>query len=114
MRADLPAALGRLRDDLRAVRLDLAVPGAEEARRTRDDLVAQVDDYLLPRPAQMDAPALIVVGGSTGAGKAARSLRTRVEDVGNELVVAPVEAELDVERRLCEAVASARRGRRGR
>jgi hypothetical protein len=44
MRADFPAALGRLRDDLDAVRLDLAVPGAEEARRTRDDLVAQVDD----------------------------------------------------------------------
>ena len=69
MRANLPEALGRLRDDLKAVRLDLAVPGAEEARRTRDDLVAQVDDYLLPRLGQMDAPALIVVGGSTGAGK---------------------------------------------
>src|ERR687891_1822309 len=69
MRADLPAALGRLRNDLDAVRLDLVVPGAEEARRTRDDLVAQVDDYLLPRLGQMDAPALIVVGGSTGAGK---------------------------------------------
>src|SRR6187402_3413052 len=69
MRANLPAELGRLRDDLAAVRLDLAVPGADEARRARDDLVAQVDDYLLPRLAQMDAPALIVVGGSTGAGK---------------------------------------------
>jgi len=69
MRANLPEALARLRDDLRAVRLDLAVPGAEEGRRTRDDLVAQVDDYLLPRLGQMDAPALIVVGGSTGAGK---------------------------------------------
>jgi len=69
MRTDLPAALGRLRDDLAAVRLDLAVPGAEEARRARDDLIAQVDDYLLPRLGQMDAPALIVVGGSTGAGK---------------------------------------------
>src|SRR5215207_4281271 len=69
MRAKLPDALGRLRDDLKAVRLDLAVPGAEEARRTRVDLVAQVDDYLLPRLGQMDAPALIVVGGSTGAGK---------------------------------------------
>src|SRR6187402_3642271 len=69
MRANLPAELGRLRDDLAAVRLDLAVPGADEARRARDDLVAQVDDYLLPRLTQMDAPALIVVGGSTGAGK---------------------------------------------
>src|ERR687896_250690 len=69
MRTNLPDALGRLRDDLAAVRLDLAVPGAEEARGARDDLVEQVDDYLLPRLAQMDAPALIVVGGSTGAGK---------------------------------------------
>ena len=69
MRANLPDELGRLRDDLAAVRLDLPVPGADEARRARDDLVAQVDDYLLPRLAQMEAPALIVVGGSTGAGK---------------------------------------------
>ena len=69
MGGDLLPALARLRDDLRAVSLDLAVPGAEEARRTRDDLIAQVDDYLLPRLSQMDAPALIVVGGSTGAGK---------------------------------------------
>ena len=69
MASDLTEPLARLRDDLRAVRLELDVPGAEEARRVRDDLVAQVDDYLLPRLRQMDAPALIVVGGSTGAGK---------------------------------------------
>ena len=42
---------------------------------------------------------------------AARSLRSRIEDVGHELVVGPVEAELDVHRRLFEAVAKARRGR---
>ena len=69
MSADVTAPLERLRDDLRSVRLELQVLGAEEARRVRDDVVAQVDDYLLPRLAQMDAPALIVVGGSTGAGK---------------------------------------------
>ena len=69
MRTDLSAALARLRDALAAVRLDLDVPGAGEARRVRDDLVAQVDDYLLPRLRQMDAPVLMVVGGSTGAGK---------------------------------------------
>ena len=41
MRANLPAALGRLRDDLKAVRLDVAVPGADEARRTmRRDAVS--------------------------------------------------------------------------
>jgi Dynamin family len=58
-----------MRDAAAAVRLDLEIPGAEAARKVRDDLVAQVDDHLLPRLAQMDAPVLIVVGGSTGAGK---------------------------------------------
>jgi GTP-binding protein EngB required for normal cell division len=49
-------------------------------------------------------------GARRRARAAARSLRARVEEVGNELVVAPVEAELDVQRRFCKAVASARRG----
>jgi hypothetical protein len=62
-------SLAALRDAAKAVRLDLKVPGAPEARDVRDDLVAQVDDYLLPRLAEMDAPVLMVVGGSTGAGK---------------------------------------------
>src|SRR5918997_99963 len=69
MASDLTKPLERLRDDLRSVRLELDVPGADDARRARDDVVAQVDDYVLPRLRQMDAPALIVVGGSTGAGK---------------------------------------------
>jgi GTP-binding protein EngB required for normal cell division len=61
--------------------------------------------------------ARLVNGGGARrrARAAARSLRARVEEVGQELVVAPVEAELDIERRLCEAVARARRrGGRGR
>ena len=62
-------SLAALRDAAKDVRLDLEVPGALEARGVRDDLVAQVDDYLLPRLAEMDAPVLMVVGGSTGAGK---------------------------------------------
>lgn len=65
----LPEALTRLRDDLGSVRLSLELDGAVQARRVRDDLVAQVDDYLLPRLRQMDAPVVMVVGGSTGAGK---------------------------------------------
>src|SRR3954451_15847373 len=54
---------------LRALTLELEVPGVTEARRARDEIVAQIDDYLLPRLASMEAPLLIVVGGSTGAGK---------------------------------------------
>ena len=69
MTADATEPLIRLRDDLRSVRLELEVLGAAEARRVRDDLVAQVDDYLLPRLRTMEAPVLMVVGGSTGAGK---------------------------------------------
>src|SRR5829696_9983534 len=69
MTSDPIGPLERLRDDLGAVRLELDVPGADEARRVRNDLVAQVDDYVLPRLRRLDAPALIVVGGSTGAGK---------------------------------------------
>ena len=53
-------------------------------------------------------------GARRRARAAARSLRERVGDVGQELVVAPVEAELDVQRRFCEAVASARRDEKRR
>jgi energy-coupling factor transporter ATP-binding protein EcfA2 len=66
---DLPAALTALRERAAGVRLGLRLAGAEEASRTRDELVRQVDDYLLPRLRQLDAPLLAVVGGSTGAGK---------------------------------------------
>ena len=62
-------ALTRLSRALRALRLDLEAGDAATARTLRDELVAQIDDYLLPRLRQMDAPLLMVVGGSTGAGK---------------------------------------------
>ena len=67
--ARLADALAGLREALLEQRLALAVDGAEPARRVRDEVAAQIDDYLLPRLARMDAPLVIVVGGSTGAGK---------------------------------------------
>lgn len=66
---DLAEALAALRHRVAALRLGLASPGAEAARAAQAELVAQVDDYLLPRLRQIDAPLLAVVGGSTGAGK---------------------------------------------
>ena len=45
------------------------MPGAEAALADRVALVRQLDDYLVPRLRNMDAPALAVVGGSTGSGK---------------------------------------------
>ncbi len=58
-----------LRDDLGALDLRLPLPAVQDARRGRDEIVAQVDDYILPRLRAMEAPLLVVVGGSTGAGK---------------------------------------------
>jgi hypothetical protein len=69
MGAALPRALRDLSAALRAVELRLDAPGAGEARGIRDEVVAQVDDYLVPRLERMEAPLLMVVGGSTGAGK---------------------------------------------
>jgi hypothetical protein len=62
-------ALTALRETLAAVPLPLDVPDAETHRSTRSELVHQLEDYVLPRLLQIEAPLLTVVGGSTGAGK---------------------------------------------
>ncbi|WP_307717840.1 dynamin family protein [Streptomyces sp. V4I23] len=68
-RPQLIDALSALRDRVAAVRLPLPLPGAPRARQTRVELLAQLDDYLVPRLKDPDAPLLAVIGGSTGAGK---------------------------------------------
>lgn len=65
----LVAALRRVRDELATLRFPLALPDAEQATETARTLTAQLNDYLLPRLARLDAPLLVVVGGSTGVGK---------------------------------------------
>ncbi|WP_370457801.1 ABC transporter [Actinoplanes sp. OR16] len=77
----LATALSGLRSALGAVSYPLVLPSAEEARRVGSALLAQLDDYLLPRLGRLDAPLLVVVGGSTGAGKST---------LVNSLVRAPV------------------------
>ncbi len=81
---DLVGVLVRLREALVSVRLPLDGAVADEARRSRDDMVHQLDDYVLPRLLQIDAPLLAVVGGSTGAGKS-----TLVNSLVGEQVSAP-------------------------
>jgi energy-coupling factor transporter ATP-binding protein EcfA2 len=66
---ELTRALERLGELLAAVRLPLRTPAAADGERVRSELAGQIGDYLLPRLRQMDAPLLMVVGGSTGAGK---------------------------------------------
>ena len=69
VRPELLDALTALRDRVAAVRFPLPLPDAERAARSRAELLAQLDDYLLPRLRSPDAPLLAVIGGSTGAGK---------------------------------------------
>ncbi|MEP7091043.1 MAG: ABC transporter [Nocardioidaceae bacterium] len=66
---EMVGALVRLRDALAEVGLPLDVPSAEQHRTTRREMVDQLENYVLPRLAQIEAPLLTVVGGSTGAGK---------------------------------------------
>jgi hypothetical protein len=77
----LPDALTALRDSVAAVPLGLATAERDAARRTARGVVDQIDDYLLPRLLDLDAPLLTVVGGSTGSGKST---------LVNSLVGAPV------------------------
>ncbi|MFC0601002.1 dynamin family protein [Streptomyces palmae] len=69
VRPRLLDTLSTLRDSVDAARFPLPLPGAARARRNRADLLAQLDDYLVPRLRAPEAPLLAVVGGSTGAGK---------------------------------------------
>ncbi len=61
--------LTTLRNQVAALRFPLEASGVMEARGVQSELVGQLDDYVVPRLRQMDAPLLAVVGGSTGAGK---------------------------------------------
>jgi hypothetical protein len=81
--SDLANSLSRLRAAIGGAAYPLVMPSAEDARKVGTALVAQLDDYLLPRLARLDAPLLVVVGGSTGAGKST---------LVNSLVRAPVSA----------------------
>ncbi|MGW5784963.1 dynamin family protein [Streptomyces sp. NPDC003757] len=69
VRPQLLDALSALRDRVAAARFPLPLAGAPRARANRDELLAQLDDYLMPRLKEPEAPLLAVVGGSTGAGK---------------------------------------------
>jgi GTPase SAR1 family protein len=67
--AELLTVLVRLRQALAATPFPLDAAGVEHARSERAALIQQLEDYVIPRLLQIEAPLLVVVGGSTGAGK---------------------------------------------
>lgn len=68
-RVPMVEVIEHLLSNLDASALPLDVPGADDARAERDRLATQVRHHLLPRLRQVAAPVIVVVGGSTGAGK---------------------------------------------
>src|SRR5699024_11159831 len=67
--ADAPSALADLLRRVQEARLPLETPSVHDARALQRSLGDQLEDYLLPRVQNPDAPLLVVIGGSTGAGK---------------------------------------------
>ena len=68
-RAQLLDVLTDLVRDLERLDLTLSADGVEAARALRDGLIGQVRDQVIPRLQDADIPSIVVVGGSTGAGK---------------------------------------------
>ncbi|MEN3303935.1 MAG: hypothetical protein V7603_137 [Micromonosporaceae bacterium] len=77
----LADALARVRAAAVEMRYPLQVASAPAARETSRQLVARIDDYLVPRVSRQEAALLVIVGGPTGAGKST---------LVNSLVRAPV------------------------
>jgi energy-coupling factor transporter ATP-binding protein EcfA2 len=65
----LESALLALRHQIVELPLVFEAPDVNEARAERRKLLSQIDDYLLPRLRQSEAPILVALVGSTGAGK---------------------------------------------
>lgn len=78
-------ALSELLRRVREVDLPLETADVDSARALQRSLSDQIEDYLLPRVQAPDAPLLVVVGGSTGAGKSTlvnSIVRSRVTESG--------------------------------
>lgn len=61
--------LSHARNELATLPRGPTIEGSAHTRRLTKQLIEQIDDYLLPRLSNLDAPLLAAIGGSTGAGK---------------------------------------------
>jgi hypothetical protein len=65
----LVASVQDLRGHVEGLRFPFDAAGSLAAKEDAVAINKQIDDYVLPRLQNLDAPALVVVGGSTGSGK---------------------------------------------
>ncbi|GAB2458903.1 GTPase [Xylanimonas ulmi] len=82
-----------LRRDIEGVRLPLPIDGATQAEGSRGRLIAQLDEHLLPRLRELSSPAIVVVAGSTGAGKSTLYNSLLGEEVSQAGVLRPTTRE---------------------
>ena len=73
-------AVADLLRDVAATAFPLELDGVASARASRARLVDQLGEHLVPRLTELSAPAVVVVSGSTGAGKSTL-VNTLVGDV---------------------------------
>ena len=93
--ADAPLldAVQALRRDVVATSLPLPLRGYRAAGRLRKRLLDQLDDHLIPRLRELSAPAVVVVAGSTGAGKSTLVNSLLGEEVSTAGVLRPTTRE---------------------
>nr|WP_194720323.1 GTPase domain-containing protein [Cellulosimicrobium arenosum] len=82
-----------LRRDVAAVVLPLALDDTAEAEASRGRLLTQLDEHLLPRLKELSSPAIVVVAGSTGAGKSTLYNSLLGEEVSQAGVLRPTTRE---------------------
>ena len=65
----LLSAVQQLRSEVQKATFPMDLQGVTSARASQSALLKELDDYVIPRLASLDAPLLAVAGGPTGAGK---------------------------------------------
>lgn len=82
-----------LLQNLTGAKLSLDTTDADEARTRRTRLTLQISNHLLPRLKEVSAPAIVVFGGSTGAGKSTLVNSVVAADVSPAGVLRPTTRE---------------------
>ena len=85
----LVGALRSLRGVLARTAFPLEIPSAARAGDVLADSLHQLDDYVLPRITNLDAPLVAVVGGSTGSGKSTLVNSMLEENVARASAIRP-------------------------